>query len=193
MQTALSTIWTWLAETSSFDDNHYATSLHHKNCFLWSILSKEWESRFSYGYKESLVVIHISYVVHLWGLVWFLCLMAYQYLWVIWCQSHSCRKTGWGLAAGAHVVVGGCRWKSRHRKIVPLSYVEKPFNSKVIKSFVPELRSRQVFFVFRDSYVIYICALWTLWTFCIPVWICTFHIFMDGYVTLCHQPSQLGL
>ena len=34
-------------------------------------------------------------------------------------------------------------------------YVEKPFNSKVIKSFVPELRSRQVFFVFRDSYVIY--------------------------------------
>ena len=35
-------------------------------------------------------------------------------------------------------------------------YVEKPFNSKVIKSFVPELRSRQVFFVFRDSYVIYI-------------------------------------
>ena len=35
-------------------------------------------------------------------------------------------------------------------------YVEKPFNSKVIKSFVPELRSRKCFFVFRDSYVIYV-------------------------------------
>ena len=40
-----------------------------------------------------------------------------------------------------------------------LPYVEKPFNSKVIKSFVPELRSRKCFFVFQDSYVIYI------WTF----------------------------
>ena len=35
-------------------------------------------------------------------------------------------------------------------------YVEKPLNSKVIKSFIPELRSRKCFFVFRDSYVIYI-------------------------------------
>ena len=35
-------------------------------------------------------------------------------------------------------------------------YVEKPLNSKVIKSFVPELRSRKCFFVFRDSYVIYV-------------------------------------
>ena len=42
---------------------------------------------------------------------------------------------------------------------MPLSpYVEKPLNSKVIKSFVPELRSRYVFFEFRDSYVVcYIC------------------------------------
>ena len=32
-------------------------------------------------------------------------------------------------------------------------YVEKPYNSKVIKSFVPELRSRKCFLVFRDSYV----------------------------------------
>ena len=46
-----------------------------------------------------------------------------------------------------HVVWG--RWKSQHRKIVPLSsYVEKPFNSKVIKSFVPELRSRKCFSCF---------------------------------------------
>ena len=81
-------------------------------------------------------------------------------------------------------MLGWGRWKSLHRKIEPLSpYVEKPLNSKAIKSFVPELRSRKCFFVFRDSYVIYICALWTLWTFCVPVWICLFHVFMYGYVT----------
>ena len=50
--------------------------------------------------------------------------------------------------------MGGGRWKSQNRKIVPLSpYVEKPL------SFVPELRSRYVFFEFRDSYVL------SLWTF----------------------------
>ena len=44
-------------------------------------------------------------------------------------------------------------------------YVEKPLNSKLIKSFVPELRSRKCFFVFRDFYVISICALWTFHTY----------------------------
>ena len=35
----------------------------------------------------------------------------------------------------------GGRWKSQYRKNVYLSpYVVKPLNSKVIKSFVPELR-----------------------------------------------------
>ena len=54
----------------------------------------------------------------------------------------------------------GCRWKSQNRKNVYLSpYVEEPLNSKGIKSFVPELRSRYVFFEFRDSYVL------SLWTF----------------------------
>ena len=53
-------------------------------------------------------------------------------------------------------------------------YVEKPFNSKVIKSFVPELRSRVFFFVFRDSYVLCIYVMNIL---------CTFHIFMYGYGT----------
>ena len=54
-----------------------------------------------------------------------------------------------------HVLTGGGRWKSQNRKIVPLSlYVEEPLNSKIIKGFVPELRSRYVFFVFRDSYVL---------------------------------------
>ena len=41
-----------------------------------------------------------------------------------------------------HVVWG--RWKSQYRKVVYHSpYVEKHFNSKVIKCFVPELRSRK--------------------------------------------------
>ena len=63
------------------------------------------------------------------------------------------------LRRGMHVVWG--RWKSQHRKIVYLfPYVEKPFNSKVIKSFVPELRSRKCFSCFGipmlSKYVIYI-------------------------------------
>ena len=58
-----------------------------------------------------------------------------------------------GLATGAHVVWG--RWKSQ----VYLSpYVEKSFNSKVIKSFVPELRSRKCFCVSG-----FLCALWTFY------------------------------
>ena len=55
------------------------------------------------------------------------------------------------------------RWKSQNRKNVYLSpYVEEPLNSKVIKSFVPELRSRKCFSCFEIPmfYVIYI---WTLY------------------------------
>ena len=49
----------------------------------------------------------------------------------------------------------GCRWKSQNKKNVYLSpCVKEPLNSKVIKSFVPELRSHECFFVFRDSYVL---------------------------------------
>ena len=56
---------------------------------------------------------------------------------------------------GCHTCWGGCRWKSQPRKNVYFSpYVEEPLNSKVIKSLVPEQRSRQAFFVFRDSYVL---------------------------------------
>ena len=50
-------------------------------------------------------------------------------------------------------------WQSQNRKNVYLSpYVEEPLNSKVIKSFVPELRSRKCFSCFKIpiSYVIYI-------------------------------------
>ena len=55
--------------------------------------------------------------------------------------------------------VGG-RWKGQNRKNVYLSpYVEEPLNSKVIKSFVPEPRSRKCFSCFKIPmfYVMYIC------------------------------------
>ena len=69
-------------------------------------------------------------------------------------------------------VLGGGRWKSQNRKIVPLSpYVEESLNSKVIKDFVPEQRSPYVFFEFWDSHVL---SLWTLYVHfaysCIWLW-----------------------
>ena len=54
---------------------------------------------------------------------------------------------------------------------------------KVIKSFVPELRSRKFFFEFRDSYVN------CIWVMNI---LCTFHIFMYGYVTLIELNAKQG-
>ena len=64
------------------------------------------------------------------------------------------------LCGGCNTCCGGGKWKRQNRMIVLHSlYVEEPLNSKVIKSFVPEQRSRQVFFVFQDSYVL------SLWTF----------------------------
>ena len=61
---------------------------------------------------------------------------------------------------------------SIERLRISLPYVET-FNSKVIKGFVPELRSRYVFFVFRDSYVLCIYVMNILCTFHISVsWVC---------------------
>ena len=63
--------------------------------------------------------------------------------------SPASEEHGWlslargGLGQVSHELRGGVRLKKQNRKIVPLSpYVEKPLNSEVIKSFVPELRSR---------------------------------------------------
>ena len=53
-------------------------------------------------------------------------------------------------ATGAARDWGGGRWKSQNRKNVFLSpYVEESLNSKIIKSFVPELRSRKCFSCFE--------------------------------------------
>ena len=73
---------------------------------------------------------------------------------------------------------GRGRWKSQNRKNVYLSpYVEEPLNSKVIKSFVPEQRSK--FFSCFQIPMFHVYMLRTLWTFCVPVWICPFHVFIS--------------
>ena len=61
---------------------------------------------------------------------------------------------------------GGNRWKGHNRKNVYLSPYVETFNSKVIKGFVPELRSRKCFSWFLCS--MYICYEY-LCTFCISV------------------------
>ena len=63
-----------------------------------------------------------------------------------------------------HMLVG--RWKSQHRKIVPLSpYVEKPLNSKVIKGYVAELRSRKCFSCFGIHILCVYMVMNILWSF----------------------------
>ena len=82
--------------------------------------------------------------------------------------SPASEEDGWlslargGLGQVSHEMGGG-RWKWQNTKIVPLSpYVEKPLNSKVIKSFVPELRSRKCFSCFEIP-MFYVIYLWTLY------------------------------
>ena len=65
--------------------------------------------------------------------------------------------------AGAAHVGGRGRWKSQNRKNVYLSpYFEEPLNSKVIKSFVPKLRSRKCFSSFKIP-MFYVYMLWTFY------------------------------
>ena len=66
-----------------------------------------------------------------------------------------------GALRAPHDMGGWC--KSQNRKNVYLSpYVEEPLNSKVIKSFVPELRSRKCFSCFEIP-MFYVYILWTLY------------------------------
>ena len=77
----------------------------------------------------------------------------------------SSREDGWLSLAhgdrcgGCHTCWGCADEKARLERLCRSPYVEEPLNSKVIKGFVPEQRSRYVFFEFRDSYVL------SLWTF----------------------------
>ena len=96
-------------------------------------------------------------------------------------------EDGWlsGLAEIRPVVCGGVprvlgsRWKSQHRKVVYHSpYVEKPFDSKVIKSFVPELRSRKCFSCFGIP-MLSINELWTFYVHFTYSWVCYRWCYLD--------------
>ena len=53
-------------------------------------------------------------------------------------------------ALGRYRTRWGCRWKYQNRKNVYLSpYAEEPLNTKVIKSFIPEIRCRKCFSCFK--------------------------------------------
>ena len=90
-------------------------------------------------------------------------------------------EDGWLLGLTETRLVALCRvhmWWGADGKVsierLRLSPYVETFNSKVIKDFVPELRSRYMFFVFRDPYVLCIYVMNIL---------CTFHILMyHGYV-----------
>ena len=78
-------------------------------------------------------------------------------------------KPGQWPCGGCHTCWGGADGKVIiERLCISLPYVET-FNSKVIKGFVPELRSRYVFFMFWDSYVLCIYVMNILCTFCMSV------------------------
>ena len=86
-----------------------------------------------------------------------------------------------------HVLGAGADEKARiERMSISLPYVEA-FNSKIIKGFVPDLRSRYVFFVFRDSYVLCIYLMNIR---------CTFHIsvswvwYISWSISFVHEPVK---
>ena len=65
----------------------------------------------------------------------------------------SSPKPGLRPCGGCHACWGwGADGKASTERLCLFPYVET-FNSKVVKGFVPELRNRYVFFMFRDSYV----------------------------------------
>ena len=53
-------------------------------------------------------------------------------------------------------------WGADRKDGISLPYVERPLNSKVIKSFVPELRSHKCFLCFGIP-MLSICVLWTFY------------------------------
>ena len=89
------------------------------------------------------------------------------------------------------VVVG--KWKNQNRKIVYLSpYVEEPLNSKVIKSFVPELRSRKCFSCFEIP-MIYVYMLWTFYVHFTHIRISGYVTFTDIFISGCQVPISLSM
>ena len=85
-----------------------------------------------------------------------------------------------GVGANGKVII--------ERLCITLPYVET-FNSKVIKGFVRELRSRYVFFVFRDSYVLCIYVMNSLCTFHISVYLAMVRKYVCVCVLCITQPK----
>ena len=84
--------------------------------------------------------------------------------------SPALEEDGWlsfarrGLATGAYEMEG--RWKRKNVYLSP--YVEEPLNSKVITSFIPELRSRKCFLCFKIP-MFYVYVMKILCTFRIAI------------------------
>ena len=79
-----------------------------------------------------------------------------------------------------HEMGVGYKWKSQNRKnVYHSSYVEEPLNSKVIKSFVPELRSRKCFSCFEIT-MFYVYVLWKFYVCLthIHVWVCYIYTYI---------------
>ena len=86
---------------------------------------------------------------------------------------------------GYHTCCGGVAdGKANIERLCLSPYVEKPFNSKVIKSFVPELRSRKCFSCFGIP-MFYVYMLWTFYV--------RFPYSYHGYVTINCKSSSRNL
>ena len=72
---------------------------------------------------------------------------------------------------------GGADGKASKERLCLSPYIEKPFNSKVIKSFVLKLRSRKCFSCFEIP-MFYVYMLWTFYVrFTYPdIWLCYTYI-----------------
>ena len=82
----------------------------------------------------------------------------------------------------------GRRWKSQNRKNVYLSpYVEEPLKSKVIKSFVPELRSRKCFSCFEIP-MFYVYMLQTFYARFTYLYLAMVHIYI--YIVGLFKPDM---
>ena len=89
----------------------------------------------------------------------------------------------------------GGRWKSQNRKNVYLSpYFEEPLNSKVIKSFVPDPRSRKCFSCFEIPmfYFMYIWMFYIHFTH-IRIWLCSINLDLPAYLHRSNLGSNISV
>ena len=91
---------------------------------------------------------------------------------------------------GCHTFfLGGADGKTSIERLCLSPYVEKPLNSKVIKSFVPELRSRICFSCFGIP-MFYVYMLWTLYVCFIYSYMVIVHEFELESLNYVHFPTK---